>query len=97
MFTKEYFTCRDPNLWMVKCRIGEEKMTALQLMRKMIAYQFTDEPLQIKSVVAPEGVKGYVYIESYKQTHVKAAMEGISNLKLGTWKQTVGAFFLTLV
>lgn len=80
---------KDPNLWMVKCRIGEEKMTALQLMRKMIAYQFTDEPLQIKSVVAPEGVKGYVYIESYKQTHVKAAMEGISNLKLGTWKQTM--------
>lgn len=37
-----YF-CRDPNLWLVKCRIGEERATALQLMRKFIAYQFTDE------------------------------------------------------
>lgn len=80
---------KDPNLWMVKCRIGEEKMTCLQLIRKMFAYQFTEEPLQIKSVVAPEGVKGYIYIEAYKQSHVKSAMEGISNLRLGIWRQTM--------
>ncbi|KAK8402706.1 hypothetical protein O3P69_000806 [Scylla paramamosain] len=80
---------KDPNLWMVKCRIGEEKVTCLQLIRKMFAYQFTDEPLQIKSVVAPEGVKGYIYIEAYKQSHVKSAMEGISNLRLGIWRQTM--------
>lgn len=42
---------KDPNLWMVKCKIGEEKATAIALMRKFIAYQFTDDPLQIKSVV----------------------------------------------
>ena len=29
-------------------RIGEEKVTVLQMMRKMIAYQFEDEPLQIR-------------------------------------------------
>ena len=34
---------RDPNLWVVKCRMGEEKATAISLMRKYIAYQFTDE------------------------------------------------------
>ena len=34
---------RDPNLWVVKCRMGEEKATAISLMRKFIAYQFTDE------------------------------------------------------
>ena len=39
---------KDPNLWMVKCRIGEEKTTVLQLMRKMIAYQHEEEPLQIR-------------------------------------------------
>lgn len=32
---------KDPNLWMVKCRIGEEKATALLLMRKFITYQFS--------------------------------------------------------
>ena len=29
------------------------------------------QPLQIKSAVAVEGLKGYIYIEAYKQTHVK--------------------------
>lgn len=44
-----YF-CRDPNLWLVKCRIGEERATALQLMRKFIAYQFTDEVENMNNV-----------------------------------------------
>jgi len=72
---------------MVKCRIGDEKNTAILLMRKFFAYRSTDDPLKIKSVVAPEGVKGYIYIESYKQTHVKSAIENISSLKYGFWKQ----------
>ncbi|XP_013782146.1 transcription elongation factor SPT5-like [Limulus polyphemus] len=80
---------KDPNLWMVKCRIGEEKATVLTLMRKFIAYQHTEEPLQIKSVIAPEGVKGYLYIEAYKQTHVKQAIAGIGNLRMGQWQQTM--------
>ena len=44
-------------------------------------------PLQIKSVVAPEHVKGYIYVEAYKQTHVKQAIEGVGNLRLGYWNQ----------
>lgn len=72
---------------MVKCRIGEEKATALLLMRKFLTYLNTDDPLQIKSVVAPEGVKGYIYVESYKQTHVKTAIENVGNLRMGKWKQ----------
>lgn len=78
---------KDPNLWMVKCRIGEEKATVLLLMRKFIAYQFSEEPFQIKSVVAPEGVKGYIYIEAYKQTHVKALINNVGTLRIGIWKQ----------
>lgn len=78
---------KDPNLWMVKCRIGEEKATCLLLMRKFLAFQNTSEPLQIKSVVAPEGVKGYIYIEAYKQPHVKAAIENVGNLRMGMWTQ----------
>lgn len=84
---QHYVFCRDPNLWMVKCRIGEEKITALLLMRKFLTYQNTDEPLQIKSVVAPEGVKGYIYVEAFKQTHVKASINNVSNLRMGQWKQ----------
>ncbi|VDN41204.1 unnamed protein product [Gongylonema pulchrum] len=35
-------TNKDPNLWIVKCRLGEEKLVAMQLMRKYIAYEHTD-------------------------------------------------------
>lgn len=45
------------------------------------------QPLQIKSVVAVEGLKGYIYIEAYKQQHVKQAIEDIGNLRLGKWQQ----------
>uniref|UniRef100_H2Y417 Transcription elongation factor SPT5 n=1 Tax=Ciona savignyi TaxID=51511 RepID=H2Y417_CIOSA len=78
---------KDPNLWTVKCKHGEERATALLLMRKFIAMQYEDQPLQIKSVAAPEGLKGYIYVEAIKQTHVKQAIEGVSNLRLGYWTQ----------
>ena len=40
------------------------------------------QPLQIKSVVVPEGLKGYIYIESFKQTHVKQVRCQIQSSKL---------------
>ena len=78
---------KDPNLWMVKCVIGTEKETLLRLMHKYIAYQHTKEPLLIRSVVVPEHLKGYIYVEAFKQSHVKQAIEGITNLRLGQWQQ----------
>lgn len=80
-------TVKDPNLWLIKCVLGQEKNVVLQLMRKYIAYQATSEPLQIKSIISPEAVKGSIYIEAYKQTHVKQAIEGIANLRLGFHNQ----------
>ena len=47
------------------------------------------QPIQIKSVIAKEGLKGYIYIEAFKQTHVKQAIDGVGNLRLGQWKQQV--------
>lgn len=80
---------------MVKCRIGEEKSTVLLLMRKYVAYLGQPEPLQIKSVVAPEGAKGYIYVEAFKQTHVKQLIQNVGNLRLGQWQQQVTKkFFL---
>ncbi|XP_014243912.1 transcription elongation factor SPT5 isoform X2 [Cimex lectularius] len=78
---------KDPNLWMVKCRLGEEKATALLLMRKFLTYQNTENQLQIKSVVAPEGVKGLIYIEAFKRPHVKQAIENVGNLREARWAQ----------
>ncbi|PAV77610.1 hypothetical protein WR25_20375 [Diploscapter pachys] len=71
---------RDPNLWIVKCRLGEEKAASLQLMRKFIACQNHDQPLLIKSVVCKENLKGMIYVEAHKQAHVQKAIEGVSAL-----------------
>ncbi|KAL6739230.1 hypothetical protein Aduo_012706 [Ancylostoma duodenale] len=71
---------KDPNLWIVKCRMGEEKLVALQLMRKFLAFENTNEPLQIKSIVVKEGLKGIIYIEAFKQSHVANAINGVSAL-----------------
>jgi len=87
----------DPYLWTVRCRMGEEKNTALLLMRKYIAYQNrTDkQPLLIKSVIVKEGIKGYIYVEGYKPPHVKAAIEDVGSLKMGLYKQEVKLNSLT--
>lgn len=78
---------KDPNIWLVKCQMGEEKSTVLSLMRKFLAFKLSDNPLQIKSVFAKEGLKGYIYIEAFKQTHVKQAIEGISALSRAQFEQ----------
>ncbi|VDK77621.1 unnamed protein product [Anisakis simplex] len=38
------------------------------------------QPLQIKTVVVKEGLKGIIYIEALKQSHVANAIQGISAL-----------------
>ena len=85
---------KDPNLWMVKCVLGTERETVLRLMSKVIAYQNSSEhePLQIRSIVAPEHIKGYIYIEAFKQSHVKTAIEGVTNLRLGQYNQQMVPF-----
>lgn len=42
---------KDPNLWMVKCRIGEEKATVLLLMRKFITYQFSSKYINFEDYI----------------------------------------------
>lgn len=33
---------KDPNLWIVKCRMGEEKEVVFRLMRKVISFEHSD-------------------------------------------------------
>ena len=78
---------KDPRLWQVKCRMGEEKQTAIKLLRKYINMEVNGDPLQIISVVVPVGVRGCIYIEAFKQSHVKAALTGVNALGMGKWQQ----------
>eukprot|EP01135_Chromosphaera_perkinsii_P005299 Nk52_evm7s335 gene=Nk52_evmTU7s335 len=80
---------RDPKLWLVKCQIGRERAAVFALMRKYIEKESAGTPLQVKSFSAPQHVKGYIYVEAHKQSHVKAAIQGLQVLSLGQWKQDI--------
>ncbi|KAF2570791.1 hypothetical protein F2Q70_00002956 [Brassica cretica] len=68
---------RDPKLWMVKCAIGREREVAVCLMQKFVD---RGSDLQIRSVVALDHFKNYIYVEADKEAHVKEAIKGMRNI-----------------
>ncbi|RYR47918.1 hypothetical protein Ahy_A07g033903 isoform C [Arachis hypogaea] len=68
---------RDPKLWMVKCMIGRERETAVCLMQKYID---KGAELQIRSAIALDHLKNYIYVEADKEAHVREAIKGLRNI-----------------
>ncbi|CAN1234774.1 Putative transcription elongation factor SPT5 homolog 1 [Linum perenne] len=68
---------RDPKLWMVKCAIGHERETAVCLMQKCID---RGGELQIRSAIALEHLKNFIYIEADKEAHVREACKGLRTI-----------------
>uniref|UniRef100_A0A2N9GSU0 Transcription elongation factor SPT5 n=1 Tax=Fagus sylvatica TaxID=28930 RepID=A0A2N9GSU0_FAGSY len=68
---------RDPKLWMVKCAIGREREAVVCLMQKYID---KGPELQIRSAVALDHLKNYIYVEADKEAHVKEACKGLRNI-----------------
>ena len=70
--------------------VTDEKVPRLSTRRKS-SFDFDDElrpnafllqALQIKSVIVKEGDRGYIYVEAFKSSHVKAACEDIRALNV---------------
>ncbi|OQV17540.1 Transcription elongation factor SPT5 [Hypsibius exemplaris] len=78
---------KDPSLWMIKCKPGEERASCLHLMRKMVAHLTTGQPLHIVSAVVIDTVKGYIYVEAFKHSHVQEAVIGVSTLRFNAKNQ----------
>ena len=68
-------TVTDPKLWLCKAQQGRERSAALALLRVVMERQFSGQPLQIFSIIARDGLKGYVYIEAHKPAHIAQAIE----------------------
>eukprot|EP00158_Paraphelidium_tribonemae_P006172 Partr_v1_DN27710_c0_g1_i2_m67689 putative The SPT4-SPT5 complex mediates both activation and inhibition of transcription elongation, and plays a role in pre- mRNA processing. This complex seems to be important for the stability of the RNA polymerase II elongation machinery on the chromatin template but not for the inherent ability of this machinery to translocate down the gene len=73
-------SAKDPNLWLVRCKIGRERDIAFNLMRKYLQYQGSETPLNIKSVIARDGLKGYIYVEARSQSDVQRAIDKMNNI-----------------
>ena len=70
-------TAQDPSLWFVKCKNGSEKLSCISLLNKAAFKKKQKQPLLILSVTYLENIKGHVYIEAYKEAHVRQAIEGL--------------------
>ncbi|KAL7154912.1 hypothetical protein ABFS83_03G036100 [Erythranthe nasuta] len=71
---------RDSKLWMVKCAIGREREIAVSLMQKCID---KGSELRIRSAIAIDHLKNYIYIEADKEAHVKEAIKGMRSIYPG--------------
>lgn len=49
----------------------------MSLMMKSIDFASKGKPLSILSVTAPDNVEGYIYVEAFKEIHVKEAIKGL--------------------
>lgn len=70
----------DPKLWLVKCKMGKEKESVNDLLHK---YFFNNKVsnLKIFSALAIDALKGYIYIEAFKEANVREAIAGMGSLR----------------
>jgi transcription elongation factor SPT5 len=64
-------TKNDPKLWLLKCKRGMERQACMSLMLKSIDHAKKKIPLSILSCTCSDTVPDYIYIEAYKEIHVR--------------------------
>eukprot|EP00245_Coleochaete_scutata_P016187 TRINITY_DN746_c0_g2_i1.p1 TRINITY_DN746_c0_g2~~TRINITY_DN746_c0_g2_i1.p1 ORF type:complete len:1066 (+),score=270.70 TRINITY_DN746_c0_g2_i1:65-3262(+) len=77
---------KDPKLWLVKCQLGHEREAVVSLMQKFVNEEGTEKALLIKSAIALDHLKGYLYVESEKEAYVRRACYGLRNIYSGSIK-----------
>jgi len=60
-------------IFSLQCQIGREREVAVCLMQKFID---RGADLQIRSVVALDHLKNFIYVEADKEAHVKEVFDG---------------------
>lgn len=70
-------TIGDPKLFQVRVRKNQEKIAVLALLKKCSDYAKQGRPLSILSVTSPDSTEGCVYIEAFKETHIRDAIQGL--------------------
>jgi len=76
----KYPKSTDPKPWQVKCRPGKEKECVLNLLHKFF-FSGKASNLKILSAFSIEALKGYIYVEAFKEANVREAIAGMSSLK----------------
>ncbi|KAA8497741.1 Transcription elongation factor SPT5 [Porphyridium purpureum] len=70
----------DPKLYKVPCKPGREREAVICLLQKHFNMIKRNMPLTITSAVAPEHLKGFIYVEAAKKDAVEIACKGMQLL-----------------
>ena len=75
-------TSKDPKLWLIKCKIGEEKEILSNLYHKYFYFKSKEpkERVKIFSIIAYDNLKGKIFIEAFSERDVAYAISGMSNV-----------------
>ena len=68
----------DPALWIVKCKPTKEQWWAVSIMNKYMALRWRGNPIHILSVTVSDRVEGLLYLEAFKEGHVREAIRGVN-------------------
>jgi transcription elongation factor SPT5 len=71
----------DPALWLIKCTPGKEQYCAASLMNKSVALRCKGTPIHIFSVTVSERIEGMIYLEAFKEGHVREAIKGMIHIR----------------
>jgi hypothetical protein len=64
------------------CRLGAEREACMQLLQKAYNMQAAGRPLGIKSAVCLDHLKGFIYVEAFKDAHVRCVQrQGRSSMQ----------------
>lgn len=70
----------DPRMWQVRVKKNHERTAVISLMNKSLYYQSIGQPLLILSATCSDTTEGYIYVEAFKDIHVKQACEGLNSI-----------------
>ena len=85
-------TAEDPRIWFMKCRPGKEREIIFALQNRIVERQRSREPVQIFSAferAATGAMAGKIYVEARRLDDVTAALDGITNVFMGTKPQLI--------
>ena len=63
----------DPKLWQVRVKRNFEKIAVMALLNKSIDFAQKGRPLSILSATCSESTEGWIYVEAFKEVHIKQA------------------------
>ena len=79
-------TSKDPKLWLVKCKIGDEKEILENLYHKYFYFRNKDDKdkdknkVKIFSIISFTNLKGKIFIEAHSERDVQFAIQDMSNV-----------------